>query len=555
MRAAPVRARRRWLPASLAWSLFLALGAGLPARAQDAYVLPPLPADPAGVASPGGATGAAMPARVRIARIEVRGNTVLPAAAFDALAAPYLGRVSSVEELETLRQAMTRLYTEQGYVNSGLLLPDEIVDGIVVMTAVEGRLADVRLRGSERLDPRYISRRLGGADGEVLNVELLRERFQLLLADPLFIRLNARMMPGERAGEAVLDVDVERARPWQLGLFANNYRPVAIGAQALGVSAAVRNLSGQGDALDASVQGSPEGGHGARVTLGWRMPLGQDGTGLYVALDGGSSSVIEEATRALDIRSRLASAEIGLEHRLWETLRSKLAASAGVLRRENRTWLLGQPYSFVPGEPEGHTRETVWRASIDYARRSASDVLALRATVNLGRNNLRQIDGLPETRVPERRFLVWQGQAQYGHQVFDNGAQLVLRGALQYSADSLLALDALAIGGVGSVRGYRENQLVRDRGAYVNAQFEYPLAGEAGGAPVWTLIPFIDYGRAQNVGETGVTLSSVGLAGRWQWRGLNFDIAWAGRLRHPDALGGGANLQDRGMHLQLAYKF
>ncbi len=445
-------------------------------------------------------------AQVFIGRIVVRGNTVLPVADIEAVSKPHVGRINSAAELETLRQELTRLYTSRGYVNSGVLLPARVDDGVLMMTAVEGRLSAVRLRGAERLDERYLRARLAGDAGEILNMEVLRERFQLLLADPLVARLNARMMPGEQPGEAILDVDLVRARAWQFGVFANNYRPVAIGSQSIGASGGVRNLTGQGDALDASVQGSTQGSRGLRGALNWSMPLGHAGTSFQLGLDAGSSSVIEEATRELDIRSRLASVDVGISHVVRETLQRKFVVGASAMRRENRTWLLDEPFSFVPGEPDGHVRETVLRAWGDYARRSATQVFAMRATLTAGRNNIEAVTGLPATRIPARRFQVLQGQVHYGRQMGVAGGQLVLRAVAQYTGDRLLALDGLAIGGVSTVRGYRENLLVRDRGAYINAEYEYPVKTDAQRSLAWTLVPFVDVGHAQNVGESGVTL-------------------------------------------------
>lgn len=493
-------------------------------------------------------------AQVFVHRIAVRGNTVLPAADIEHVARPHVGRINSAAELEALRAELTRLYTSRGYVNSGMLLPAQVDDGLLVITAVEGRLSGLRLRGAERLDERYLRSRLAGDAGEILNMEVLRERFQLLLSDPLVARLNARMMPGEQVGEAILDVDVVRARAWQFGAFANNYRPVAIGSQTIGLSGGVRNLTGQGDAFDASIQGSTQGSRGLRGALNWTMPVGFSGTAFQLGLDAGSSSVIEEATRELDIRSRLASVDAGFSHVLRETLQRKLVAGASVMRRENRTWLLDEPFSFVPGEPDGHVRETVWRAWADHAWRSATQVLALRATLAAGSNNIEAVAGLPAARMPARRFQLLQGQAHYGRQI--GKGQLVLRAMAQFTDDRLLALDALALGGVNTVRGYRENLLVRDRGAFINAEFEYPVVADAERSLAWTLVPFADYGHAQNVGESGVSLGSAGLASRLQWGGLKFDLAIARKIGAPQAArSGGGNLQDRGVHLLLKYQF
>ena len=58
----------------------------------------------------------------------------------------------------------------------------------------------------------------------------LQDRFRLLLADPLFQRLNVRLQPGDAPGRALLDVDVTPARSWQVSAFANNHVAPAVGS-------------------------------------------------------------------------------------------------------------------------------------------------------------------------------------------------------------------------------------------------------------------------------------------------------------------------------------
>ena len=59
-----------------------------------------------------------------------------------------------------------------------------------------------------------------------LVVDLVQD--QRLLDDPLFTRINSRIVPGDQLGEATLDMDVERARPYALSVALNNYRPPSI---------------------------------------------------------------------------------------------------------------------------------------------------------------------------------------------------------------------------------------------------------------------------------------------------------------------------------------
>lgn len=513
----------------------------------EAFQLPPVEASPE--LSPPDETSA----EIEVKQVVFRGNSVFPAGNLEAIASSYVGRIISVAELEELRQKLTRHYIDRGYINSGVLLASGAADGVIVFQVVEGRLAAIRLQGMERLNENYVARRLAKDMDGPFNIDTLRERYQLLLGDPLIQRMNARLLPGSQPGEAVLDVDVVRARPWQLTAFINNYRPPSIGSEANGLSGWLRNLTGQGDLLETSIQSSLHAESDVSFSFAWHMPLNYYGTQLSIELNHGVSSVIEEPMRTLDIKSTLDSRDIGLSQPLLETLAQKLVFGVNRVSRENDTSLLGTPFSFNPGVPNGVTKEDLWRYWLEYTHRSETQVLALRSTFTSGGNNLSDVVGLPATNTVKfnRQYSIWLGQIQYARQVMDNGAQIVLRGAIQQTEDRLLALDGMSIGGVNTVRGYLENQLVRDKGEVINFEFEYPLAGNNPKEPNTAIIPFYDYGQGQNIGDAATTISSCGLTTRIRWGNFKVDVAVAKQLEPIS--GNGSSLQGQGIHFQLFY--
>lgn len=518
---------------------------------DSSFELPPVAPQPGSTPS---LTGDA----VLINRIVFQGNTVLPPGELDSIAAPYVGRKVDMAEIEELRQKVSRTYINQGYINSGALLSkDALVGNTLTFTIIEGHLNSIKLQGLERLHEDYVSKRLVRDLSAPLNIDHLRERFQLLLGDPLISRVNARLIPDTKLGEAILDVEVVRARPYQLRAIVNNYRPPSIGSNAVALSGWVRNLTGYGDFLESTLQDSTDLGKGGRASLGWLLPLNTLGTQFSVQLDHGRSSVVEEPMQALDIKSTLDNQDVGLSQNFFESLTHKFSMGINRVRRENRTTLLGQPFSFVPGEPNGVTTILAWRFWQEYSYRTESQVIALRSTFSSAKNNLQDIPGLPvSSNQPDRQYALWLGQLQYARQIMDDGTQLVVRGSVQQAKRHLLALDQISIGGVGTVRGYRENQLIRDKGAIINVEIEYPLVKNSANDLNVLLIPFYDYGRGKNQNEAWSMLSSAGLATRVQWKGFNLDVAVAKRLSHSgDINTSNETLQDKGIHFQLSYKF
>lgn len=522
----------------------------LPSKPGESLQLPPV--EPLSAPSP---SIEAAP-EVRLDRVVFRGNTVFPAGELEAIAAPFVGRALSASGLEHLRQLLTRHYIDHGYVNSGVLLAKDSAADVVVFEVIEGRLTGIRLQGMARLNEDYVIRRLAKDTDGPLNIDVIRERYQLLLSDPLIQRMNGRLMPGIRLGEAILDIDVERARSYQLTAFINNHRPPSIGSEQIGLSGWVRNLTGHGDLLEASIHVPAQGKPGSNGSIAWHMPLGYYGTKFSAALSQGRSSVIEEPMNILNIKSTMDSRDIGLSQQLIETLTQNLTFGLNRVSRENRTWLLGTPFSFSPGEPSGVTKEALWRFWQEYTRRSNVQVLALRSTFTYGKNNLHDIAGLPATSIPQQKYHIWLGQAQFARHVLENGAQIIFRGAIQQTRNRLSPLDGMSVGGANTVRGYRENQLIRDNGETFSVEFEYPLTRNNTDGLHMVIAPFYDRGRGQNSGDIATTLSSWGLASRARWQGFNLDVAIAKRLVFPEAIkGSGVTLQDQGFHFQFSYSY
>lgn len=522
----------------------------LPAKPEATFQLPPVAL---GDANPNDKDTA-----VLIKHILFRGNTVIPTTELDTLVAPYIGRPLNAFAIETLRQSVSRLYVDRGYVNSGALLGTDAISGNTLrLDIVEGKLTALQLHGMQRLYDDYLRQRLCPDPDAVLNMDSLREQFALLLGDPLFERLNARVLPGANLGEAVLDIEVQRARPYQLSAHVNNYRPPSVGANTTTLSGWVRNFTQVGDVLEASVQDSAQGEAGRRYGVGWHLPLNQRGTQISLQIDRGQSSVIEQPLQNLDIRSTLDSQDWGLSQVLFESLRHKFSVGLNRSQRTNRTTLMDQPFSFVAAEPTGATTVLTTRFWQEYSLRSEKQVLALRSTLAASSNNLQDSAIVPGMPLPaSQNARIWLGQFHYARQVQDNGAQFIVRGTLQRSADSLVALERMAIGGVGSVRGFRENQLTRDQGTVLNLEYDYPLISNAGKGLNLALVPFYDWGWGRNQGEDGDTLAALGLGVRLRQGGFKLDFAVARRQIAPSTITSeGGNLQDKGVHLQLGYDF
>jgi hemolysin activation/secretion protein len=508
------------------------------------FQLPPL--EPAPLAPREGA-------QVLVQEVRFEGNTVIPTEELQKIAAPYVGRQLYSSEIEELRRALTQHYVDRGYVNSGALLVDGAPQGVLSFRIVEGKVSQFQIRGLDRLNEGYVSGRLVPHPDEPLNLNELRERFQLLLDDPLFARMNIRLMPGEKPGEAIIDLEVARARPYQLTVYANNYRPPSIGEFAAGLSGNVRNLTGYGDTLDFRWEQTIKSPHSDSYQLGWRVPINRQGTVVSVRADRGQSIVVEPPLSALSIRSKIDSVDAGVFHPFIETLKHKLTLGLNYVDETVKSSLLGIPFSFTPGVPEGNTKIQLWRFWQEYAYRSETNAVVLRSTFNSEKNN--QDAASAGTFQAPPSYSYWLGQFQYAQRLWDTGIQSVLRGVVQRANTTLLPVDRLSVGGVNTVRGYRENTLLGDKGEMLSLQLDIPLP-TAAGYPQAVVSPFLDWGRATTFQLGSNTISSAGLALKAAWKGVRLDLVVAKRLQHAAAIDNlNSSIQDDRVHLQLAYDF
>lgn len=161
--------------------------------------------------------------------------------------------------------------------------------------------------------------------------------------------------------------------------------------------------------------------------------------------------------------------------------------------------------------------------------------------------------------LPDGRFFAWLGQAQWVRRLDLRDSEIRFRADLQLANNPLLPLEQLAVGGRYSVRGYRQNQLVRDNGVIAQLEARVPVVGERRWAEYVQVVPFVDYSRAWNTRlptPEPQTLASIGLGLRW---GVTvpppvavrpeFEVYWGVPLNHVKAPGG--SLQDLGLTLQL----
>ncbi len=510
-------------------ALLLALGL---ASAQE---LPPLP-------EPGGQRLSTAP-KLWVRSFTFAGNRVIGVEELARVTAPFTNRFLTTVELEEARRAVSAHYISRGYVNSGAIIPDqEPTNGIVELRVIEGQLTGIQLRGNRWLRDAYIVDRVQRWAGPPLNLNELRDGLQALRQNPNVGQVNAELVPGAEPGQSQLELKVADRHPFRVGLQADNQRPPSVGSEQISLLASDLNLTGHSDPLELRYGVAQRGRSGLEFSgadnleARYRVPVTRYDTTLGIRGSRLNTSLVEDDFASLDLES--VTEGYGLEVRQPFAMGAdrELALGLDFGHRRNQTWLLGAPFSISPGAIRGVMEVTSLRFSQEWIQRGQSQVLALRSTFSFGLDLWNSTDnGVASD--PNGTYVAWLGQAQYIRRLFRTQNQLVLRWSGQWTDERLLALEQFSVGGMETVRGYFENQLVRDRGTAVSAELRLPVLFNKAGAGLLYVAPFGDFGGAWNVGRSGTptTISSAGV-------GLLFDsgkhisaqVYWGQRFRNVE---------------------
>ena len=178
-----------------------------------------------------------------------------------------------------------------------------------------------------------------------------------------------------------------------------------------------------------------------------------------------------------------------------------------------RRSLLGEPFSFEPGARHGQSVVAALRTAQEFVYRTPYQVIAARSLFSFGLNALGAT--INHNGLPDGIFFKWFGEFQWVQRLglfaeqqraswpeflrplLDSYA--IFRSQFQHSDSPLLTLEQVSIGGRYSVRGYRENTMLRDRAVLTSFETRLPVISNTFWADYLELAQFVDFGRGWDV--------------------------------------------------------
>jgi hemolysin activation/secretion protein len=311
-----------------------------------------------------------------------------------------------------------------------------------------------------------------------------------LVADVQPVKTNGAVVLGQSA----LDLQIEEARPYHLDVQIGNYRPASIGAEVMDIIASHQNLTRNSDALEL------------------RYGLLQRSKGDSVEFSG----LITWSELPIPVTARDTTVGAFYDRERWLKNRSTNLISTATMRRIKvvRQSIIVAGHRVKKGLFEYTARVSCWVSHFRSRLMHRNRRNVLRLTRNgtvltnqilTSRDRERPTRGIQLLREgPDGRFVSILGQGQYLRRLNPDllpsafaGSQFILRGGFQWTDDPLLAMEQFSLGGANTVRGYRENQLVRDTGVFASAELRVPIIRSERWGEVLQVAPFFDFGAGR----------------------------------------------------------
>jgi hemolysin activation/secretion protein len=501
----------------------------------------------------------------RVKKIRVRGYTIFSDQEIAKIIKPYQGKKLDFRQLRKITEAITNLYVSKGYITSGAFLPNqEIIKGIINIRVVEGKLEDLNIKGLKHLRENYIRSFISAAQklpepntnsksgsfsdqSPPLNIKNIESELDLLKRDPSIKNIEAELVKGTEPNLSVLLIEIEETSPYDAQLSFDNYRSPSVGEFQGTIEAGYRNLIGVSDR--AFAQYNLTQGLDA-YSVGYETPIisPKNGT-LSFEYRNGDSKIIENFEEA-NIRAQ--SDTISLQYRRPIIYKPEREITLGLAfeRQNSETFILNdQPFSFTADPEQTKSVISVLKLTGDWIERSSSSVLGFNSELNFG---LDAFDATVNDSTPDGQFFSWLGQGQWTKALNqDRDLLFVTRLTTQLSPNSLLPLEQFTLGGVGTVRGYRQNQEVGDNAVLGTIEVYVPLASDRTNSSKLNLIPFFDGGTVwDNNSDEAEALASLGLGLDWQFKEfLSLRVDWGVPLINTSDRGD--SLQDNGFAFSL----
>lgn len=465
--------------------------------------------------------------RFAVKRYQVEGNTLLPAEAVDKALAPFTGQGKTFAAVQQALAALNKAYADAGYSAVQIRLPEqELKDGIVRFTVAEPRLGQVIVEGNKYFSTANIVRSLPALrPGQPPKVDDIARNLRTA-NESAAKQTRVVLRAGDKDGTVDAVAKVSDSRPLRFSLSLDSTGTPSTGILRAGVAAQHSNLFDRDHAFSAQYLTSTENPRDVNIVgVGYRVPLYRFGDTLefgYVYSNVNSGSVSTSAGN-FGISGSGNFYTVRYNWNLPRRLNLDQRISLGFDWRDfrNDVTFTGTSGSQVPDI-------TLHPISARYSVKWAGDKTDLSGFLSAFHNIPGGYDGdaaafnAARTGASSTYTLYRYGIAFTQALPWDLQIRLAANG--QYTNEPLVSGEQYGIGGMDSVRGFTEREIVNDRGNRIALELYSPdFGGKLVTGATARALAFVDAAQVTRVrpapGESaGESISSAGIGLRASYK-------------------------------------
>lgn len=417
-----------------------------------------------------------------VAQIDLDGVTLLTARDIERLVTPYAGRCLTLDDITNLLRDVTNAYIDKGYVTSrAFLAPDQNRPGVLKILVVEGRVEKIILNDG---DGNYYWRgrtAFPGLEGEILNLRDIEQGLDQLNRLPSGDAVM-ELEPGEALGGTIIRVFLPEVKSWQVSAGLDNLGQRSTGENQYSLSAIKDNYLGIGDQFSlfwtedlAMLDDEPftsrrKYGHNNSFSAYMSIPCGYWTFSSNLSKFRYKTAIFGEFA---DYKTNGDTELFGLQvdRVVHRDASGKTTFGFGLNRRAVNAYIAGYRLE------AGSYKLTTLQASLSHTRHLFGGFASAGLTYTRG------VDWLGSTPDPGGPSRARGGFDKYSlnlswYRPFQLGARnfyYSVSGYGQTSPQTLYGPERVQIGGYGSVRGFNEDSITGDTGAYCRNELGWNL--------------------------------------------------------------------------------
>lgn len=375
----------------------------------------------------------------------------------------------TVGRMVRVSDAVTTFYRSRGYLVAKAFLPVQTVgpDSLVHIQVIEGKISEVTVEGAKDYTVGVLRKPAAGLVGTTPRRDPV-ETAILYTQDYPGVRLFGTFRPGTSAGETklVLQVLEEDGFAFQFG--ADNYGTEFTGEFRARFDVAWNNPVGWGDQLNLSILQSVAPENTTYGSLGYRVPVGPRGFGVFVEGSQNAFLVDEPPFDLLQLEGTITAYKAGADWRYERSRFSNARASIAYITKHSELTGLGTltvaDDNFDVLELESNMDR------IDLRFRGVDQVMA-KVRQGMGGEFKTSTSLTDDFLILEARYARVQAVAET--------QTVTLRVQAQETDVQISPLEQFALAGPDKVRAYPVGQILHDVGQFASLEYQVQAPGFA----------------------------------------------------------------------------